>query len=138
MDCINFNEFYRDFLLPDEENHLKKCTICRLQWQQHMAIINQPLEEILDEVRCSEEKARSGIDRIMAIMSRILPRTSPLAKLGKIAEKAASLLPQASPEWIADAVVRFDKKELGSLSEDDFLQQLKQEFDTGDKDDNRK
>ncbi|RJQ24350.1 hypothetical protein C4565_10120 [Candidatus Parcubacteria bacterium] len=135
MECIDFNEIYRDFLLHEEEEHIKICPICRIQWQQHLAIINQPLEEILEEMRFSENQRHSNINQILSILSKALPRHSPLlAQLGKIAEKAGCLLPQANPEQIAVALAHFDDRELGSLSEDDFLQKLKQEIDMDDKD----
>lgn len=134
MNCINFNEIYRDFLQPDEEQHVKACIACRLQWQQQLAIINQPLDEILEEMRDGVEQKRSSIDWILSILSQTLPSSSPLLEqLSGIAEKAARLLPQANPEQIAAAMAHFDKKEIGGLSEDAFLEKLKREIDTDNK-----
>lgn len=134
MNCINFNEIYRDFLHAAEEEHIKTCTACRLLWQQQLAIINQPLDEILDEMREGVEQKRSSIDRILSILSQTLPSSSPLLKqLCRIAEEAARLLPQANPEQIAAAMAHFDKREISDLSGDAFLEKLKREIDTDNK-----
>ena len=134
MNCINFNEIYRDFLRPEEEAHIKSCIVCRLQWQQHIAMINQPLEEILEEMRSGGKDCVSGIDSILAILGKALPNGSPLlTQLSKLAKKAACLLPQASPEQIAAVLAHFDERDIGGLSEDALLDKLKREIDMDDK-----
>ncbi len=136
MNCIDFTKLRRDFLTSDEAAHLKGCCTCRLEWQQYMAVLDEPLEDILEDIRRSEERypyaaeQPSSIDTIVSIMEQAMPEGTPLLTvLKKIAEKAAVLLPQAPPEQIASCLMAFDEKDIQDRSEEAVLDKLKREID---------
>lgn len=135
MDCINFTKLTRDFLTSEEEAHLKSCSTCRLEWQQYMVVLDEPLEDILEDIRRSEErclraaKQPSSIDTIVSIIEQAMPGSPVLALLKKIAVKAAAILPQASPEQIASCLLAFDEKDIAGQSEETVVDKLKREID---------
>lgn len=129
MKCIDFNEIYRDYLTDEESKHVESCVTCKLEWQVHCAIIEQPVESIIAEpCRVTGNENDAGTAWLIESLKKVFPSNQAIIDhLTKVLANVSATVPYARPEQIVSLLAHMKESEISKLQEADLVEELKKE-----------